>query len=749
MDEGTYQVENTGPVQGQNVGDHLQITQTFYGPGSMPSSGQRATSPVPTNLNRQRMLKRVRSIWISGLLEQSLHGATLIALGLQGMPDALADPWRLVVQEIDHPAQPLSAGTRITEVYDEADGALLILGEPGAGKTTLLLELARDLLTRAQADEREPIPVVFTLSSWAQKRAPMADWLVEELYLRYQVPRTLGRTWMDNDQVLPLLDGLDEVASEHRAACVDAINAYRQEHGLLPTVVCSRHLEYEDLAKANHILQLHNAVVVQPLTLEQIDDYLTSAGEQIAAVRVALHDDPVLQRLATTPLMLNVLILTYRGVPLDEITEGGSAEARQKQLLASYVQHMLKRRGVETHYKPEQTIHWLGQVARQMSQQNQTIFYLERMQLAWLPEDRSRWLYRNITIRLFPGLLPGLLLGFYTWLNSTSLVNGLLVGLVASLLFMLMRREGKASKAAEVVVWSWTRVWRNLGKGLLVGFGSGVLAWLLSAPHLGQIMGLDIGLVEWLDGGIFSGLLFELIEGTETEIKPVEVVHWSWRGARRGLGRGLLVGLLLAGLLYGPFIALLFGLFYESYYGLIVGLISGLIVGLLYGLPFGLLVMLAFGLFSGLSSGILDEHKRLTPNQGIWDSARNSVRVGLVSGLIAGLLFGLSFFLLFGLSYYYMLVGGLSYGVIVGMAFGLRGGGMACIQHSVLRVFLWRAKSIPWNYSHFLNYADERVLLRKVGGGYIFIHRLLLDYFASLSPTVPTSVEKHATHHEH
>jgi len=77
------------------------------------------------------------------------------------------------VQEVDRPAQPLPAGTSITEVYDGAGGALLILGEPGAGKTTLLLALARDLLIRAQADEREPIPVVFNLSSWAQKRAPL------------------------------------------------------------------------------------------------------------------------------------------------------------------------------------------------------------------------------------------------------------------------------------------------------------------------------------------------------------------------------------------------------------------------------------------------------------------------------------------------------------------------------------------------------------------------------------------------
>jgi hypothetical protein len=39
---------------------------------------------------------------------------------------------------------------------------------------------------------------------------------------------------------------------------------------------------------------------------------------------------------------------------------------------------------------------------------------------------------------------------------------------------------------------------------------------------------------------------------------------------------------------------------------------------------------------------------------------------------------------------------------------------------------------MPWNYPRFLDYAAERILLRKVGGGYIFVHRLLLEYFAAL-----------------
>lgn len=38
----------------------------------------------------------------------------------------------------------------------------------------------------------------------------------------------------------------------------------------------------------------------------------------------------------------------------------------------------------------------------------------------------------------------------------------------------------------------------------------------------------------------------------------------------------------------------------------------------------------------------------------------------------------------------------------------------------------------PLRYAAFLDYAADCLFLRKVGGGYMFIHRMLLDYFASL-----------------
>ena len=84
--------------------------------------------------NRTSMLKQVRKIWIDGLLTQSLHDEARIELHLQDRPDVLANAWQLQYQEMEQAPQALPDGTTVVQVYDKADGELLILGEPGAGK---------------------------------------------------------------------------------------------------------------------------------------------------------------------------------------------------------------------------------------------------------------------------------------------------------------------------------------------------------------------------------------------------------------------------------------------------------------------------------------------------------------------------------------------------------------------------------------------------------------------------------------
>jgi hypothetical protein len=75
-------------------------------------------------------------------------------------------------------------------------------------------------------------------------------------------------------------------------------------------------------------------------------------------------------------------------------------------------------------------------------------------------------------------------------------------------------------------------------------------------------------------------------------------------------------------------------------------------------------------------------------------------------------------------------------GALVGVAAALFvvvfiGGAVTCEQ-AVLRYLLAREGAVPWPYRPFLDHAVSCLFLRKVGDGYIFVHRELLDYFASV-----------------
>jgi hypothetical protein len=72
-------------------------------------------------------------------------------------------------------------------------------------------------------------------------------------------------------------------------------------------------------------------------------------------------------------------------------------------------------------------------------------------------------------------------------------------------------------------------------------------------------------------------------------------------------------------------------------------------------------------------------------------------------------------------------------GVPIGaILLGLLFGGLPAFQHFVLRLFLFSSTNLPVNCARFLDYCASIQILRKVGGGYIFVHRYLLEYFAEL-----------------
>ncbi|TMC22033.1 MAG: hypothetical protein E6J34_07695 [Chloroflexi bacterium] len=76
---------------------------------------------------------------------------------------------------------------------------------------------------------------------------------------------------------------------------------------------------------------------------------------------------------------------------------------------------------------------------------------------------------------------------------------------------------------------------------------------------------------------------------------------------------------------------------------------------------------------------------------------------------------------------------GLRYGWVLGLYSGLliciMSGGLAAWRYAILRL-LQRAGVFSAHCVRFFDEATGNVLRQKVGGGYRFIHRLLLDYFA-------------------
>jgi hypothetical protein len=94
-------------------------------------------------------------------------------------------------------------------------------------------------------------------------------------------------------------------------------------------------------------------------------------------------------------------------------------------------------------------------------------------------------------------------------------------------------------------------------------------------------------------------------------------------------------------------------------------------------------------------------------------------------------------------------VNGLNLGLHLAIVFGLiawfRRGGGAYLRHVALRTLLTRDRAIPADLVGFLEYAANLVLLRRRGGGYEFVHGLLLQHFASFDERTPKSEQSDAS----
>ncbi len=710
------------------------------------------TTPESANSDLSQLLRRVRRFWITGVLDPSLSGAPHLPLVLVQHYNGITTPWRHVRQQYSGAGQLLPEGTTISQVYDQENGNVLILGEPGAGKTTLLLTLCRDLLNRAEKESRHPIPVVLNLASWSATHSKLTLWVIEELALQYDIPRKLGWWWIGTNSLVLLLDGLDEMEPKDRELCIDAINVFREEHGLTSLVVCSRRDEYRACFSK---LRLHTCLDVQPLTHDNMVNYFTKAGkfgqelQQLLALQQFFAQDDSLKVLATTPLLLNIILVAYQSKAEMQVSDGNADGGISRDLLGVYVKRVLGYRGENVSYQDVLAIHWLTFLARQLRTHGRDLLFLEQLQPDWLEEPRLRRRYRLLVAlivgSLFGGSLGGLLGGFLGGLVSGSTLSlvvgvgsGLLLGAILGCFVMALKAEQlqltRTIQLTERLTWSWKEIrsawYTSLGVGILGGslfwwFGEAMLfltslqkqtfASLALHVHLDFI--LFFVTYEVL-GSLLGGLLSQValppqVFGSSSETRETK--------RRRGIAVGALIGLLLTALdgrLGGPikhvFYLVSSGLLHQTVGHVVVGGISGVLAALI------------FSVLGCNSSEHLSPLERIKPNQGTYRSLHNSLKVGIPLWII----FAVFFYVASGVDQ--KLLFGIIFGGFLALIFGLLNGGIVCIQHVLLRFLLWHLGACPWNYARFLDYAAERLVLCKVGGGYKFRHPLFQKYFASL-----------------
>jgi adenylate kinase family enzyme len=685
--------DNSANISGGNVQGFIQenngiVNQNFINQYAESYSGQASGAEKLTQgeyRQRKVLLSKVKEYWIEGVLEKSLHTKAMIELGLEKRSDAVERPFSGFEELPEESRQILPTGTGATEVFNQiGEGrTLLILGEPGAGKTITLLKLAQNLIAYAEENVSRLIPVVFNLSSWGSKHQTIADWLVQELWSKYGVSKVLGKNWVKNQQLLLLLDGLDEVKADRREACVKAINQFMQEHGQTEMVICSRIADYEVLSR----LQLRGAIKILSLTPEQVNQYLDTAGEQLEAVKTLLNEDTDLQKLAKSPLMLSIMTLAYQGKKVEELPQTGSIEERSEHLFDEYIKRMFshekigKPKEYKSPYQNQQSKSWLTWLAQPMKQESESIFLIEKIQPTWLSPTEKRYYLIGSTLTVW--IFIGIAYLAYSFLIAKENPN-IFLSIVLILLPLCFR--------------------------IYIAY---FRAWLF-------------GPFPWSNG----------------EILTYESIILSWTKIRE-----LIIRILIPGF---PFIKRYVRTITIIYILIIFASLfnrhKNYIVLALYSPLFYSYVVNIFRIFDlpGIVNSVLkgeEIKKKMKPNQGIWITGKNAIILGGINIIFFGSIGSIFYIamtfcdillgshpLLDPTNVLFIFVLVLPFGVIG----SLRGGLLDCIRHIQLRLFLTIRHHAPWNYASFLDYATERLFLQKVGGGYIFVHRMLLEHFARM-----------------
>ncbi|WP_189768017.1 NACHT domain-containing protein [Streptomyces tauricus] len=201
-------------------------------------------------------------------------------------------------------------------------GRLVALGPGGSGKTTFAVLLTLGLLrTREEGD---PVPVLLSFASYDPARESAHDWLSRRIAADYPALAdaeaygpTAIRDLLAGHQVLPVLDGLDELPVPAHAAVLTALNDSLDAH--TPLVLTCRTAAYTAAVAEAGVLA--GAAVIEPAEVRPADAFdllrlATSPGPRQErwdelAQHVSRHPGGPPARALASPLMVGLARSVY------------------------------------------------------------------------------------------------------------------------------------------------------------------------------------------------------------------------------------------------------------------------------------------------------------------------------------------------------------------------------------------------------------------------------------------------------
>jgi hypothetical protein len=521
-----------------------------------------------------------------------------------------------------------------------------------------------------------------------------------------------GPSWawelMRAGRVLPVLDGLDEIAESLRPQAIRELNMAFD--GDAPVLMTCRTTDYVQTVKMTDVFTSAAVVELQPLVLEDLDAYLplttrlesrgldSSPITKWDPVLNHLRDEPdddvaaTILDVLSAPLMTSLARAVYSDTSADPVSlldaRFADPGALRAHLLDAFIPAVYSyqpatpdssRPASQVRYTPGQALDWLRFLARQMDRAGTRD--LAWWQLTTAIPDRTR------------GLLTGVVCGLATGVVGVA-ISAPEVGIAYGLAFALAS---------------------GLSQGLTRPAGP-VRAELrfrhTTVPFLRRsVMGLTIGLVFGfafalpIQGKLAVGLAFAVAVGLHVWVStPADAAQVSSPIAVLRQDR-------VATLAFALSFAFPFGLIYMISAGFTPEHAGGPVIGPLPGLYLGLW----FGLAGACAGAVLG---RLLAG-----------RVGVIAfGLAGALTGGLHFPPLKSLAL--VITAGILFGIAIGFVVALF---KAWGEFGLTRIWLAVRGRLPWRLMTFLKDAHRRGVLRQTGGIYQFRHAQLQDYLTSNS----------------